>query len=84
MFIGLFNKGEPEGHGYYFLRDGTYFEGNIKNNMINDQNGLIKGNNIRYEGGIVNNLFHGEGKEEGEEYSFDGFYKKGIRIKGKL
>ena len=50
LFIGTFDQGVAKGKGYYFLSDGTYFEGSTKNNMINDKKGTILGPDIEYSG----------------------------------
>lgn len=84
LFIGMFSRGRPTGKGYYFLKDGTYFEGDVKNNMINDKKGVICAKGIKFTGEISNNILNGEGEEEGERYRFVGIYKDNRRFKGTL
>lgn len=55
LFVGMFDKGNAVGRGFYFLPDGTYFEGKILDNMINDDNAYIQKGEMTYRGSVMDN-----------------------------
>ena len=41
VFVGSFNAGVAEGLGHYVRTDGSYYQGKMRNNKANDDNGYF-------------------------------------------
>jgi hypothetical protein len=68
VYIGHFALGKAEGEGLFIFTDGSYFEGEMKNNVAETSKGHFRNANIKYNGGFRNNVFHGAGVEKGDEF----------------
>ena len=62
VFLGYFNHGKALGNGIYILKDGSYFEGELVDNIADCLNGVYYCASYTYQGSFKGNQFHGEGK----------------------
>ena len=63
QYIGNIIDGKKEGKGKLIYPDGTYYEGNFKNDLFNGK-GIFVNNNSIYNGDFLNGKKHGKGKIE--------------------
>ena len=63
VFVGKFSNGRADGPAHYLLPDGSFYRGQVKNNVAEDIDGYYESavEGIIYRGGVKNNLFEGEG-----------------------
>jgi hypothetical protein len=52
--------------------------------MLNCQKGTLETTKIKYIGGFKDNLFEGKGIFSSADIKFNGVYKKGKKVKGKI
>lgn len=50
VFVGSFKEGVADGVGYYVRTDGSYYQGKMRNNKANDDNGYFWSPNLEYKG----------------------------------
>ena len=63
QFIGDIIDGKKQGKGKLIFPDGSYYEGNFKDDLFNGTGILVKDNSI-YKGNFLNGKKHGKGKIE--------------------
>lgn len=66
------------------MKDGSYFQGIMKENFAQCDNGLFVSPTFEYTGGFQDNVFHGKGREKSipNNYSFEGVYDMGKKKSG--
>jgi hypothetical protein len=64
--------------------DGSYYEGEMSDNMAESISGHFKNESIEYNGGFHLNEFHGQGVEKGSGFEFTGEFENGKRKSGTL
>lgn len=84
VFIGEFYAGIADGLGHFVKADGSYYNGRLKSNMAEDDNGFYWSPQFEYQGSIKKNIIDGYGKETGENHTFSGEYLNGQKYKGVL
>jgi hypothetical protein len=84
VFIGEFRAGVANGRGHFVAKDGSYYHGNLRNNMANDTNGHYWTPKCEYKGNFVDNEIEGKGFERGKNSVFEGTYHKGKKVYGIL
>ena len=72
IYAGNFLKGRAEGPGACVFADGSYYEGEIVNNVAETTCGHFQNATFTYTGGFHLNDFHGHGCEKGHNYEFTG------------
>ena len=82
LFIGRFDKGKAEGPGIYIFKNGSYYDGEFKDNSAETTKGTFYSDELEYRGGFKNNTFHGHGVEKGKKHEFDGTYSNGKKVEG--
>ncbi len=58
--IGKFSKGLAQGESFFIYHNGSYYKGNMVDNMANDTKGFFYSVDMTYLGGFFNNSFHGQ------------------------
>ena len=82
--MGNFQKGSAEGPGLCVFADGSYYEGEMVNNVAETTCGHYQNATMQYHGGFHLNEFHGHGVEKGTHYHFTGQFEAGSRKLGTL
>ena len=75
-FIGNFVSGKANGPCFYAMSNGSFYQGLMKGNNADCENGEFSSKVFEYKGGFKDNLFHGKGTERTYQnnYSFEGIY----------
>ncbi len=74
-YNGNFIKNEFTGKGNLINKEGEYFKGNFEKGLLNG-NGIQKLlNGCTFEGNFINGIKSGFGKEESDEFTYEGEYK---------
>lgn len=76
--------GKAHGKGAFIFSNGSYYQGEFKNNLADGEKGKYKSKELQYEGEFKNNKFHGKGKEKGANHSYQGEYYQGNKTYGTL
>ena len=63
QYNGIIIDGKKEGKGKLIYPDGSFYEGNFKNDLFNGK-GIFVNNNWIYKGDFLNGKKHGKGKIE--------------------
>lgn len=84
FYIGQFDNGAADGHGFYITPSGDYYEGKFADDKAKDKHGKYVAGEVVYEGSFEDNTFNGEGVETGPDYSFKGVFEDGSRKNGVL
>ena len=82
--MGSFQNGSAEGPGTCVFADGSYYEGEMANNVAETTCGHFRNATIEYLGGFHLNEFHGQGVEKGTHHRFTGQFEAGSRKIGTL
>lgn len=62
FFIGNFVSGKAQGPCFYVMKDGSYYRGEMKDNVAECEKGEFVSKDFEYTGGFRDNMFHGKGK----------------------
>ena len=82
IFRGQVDKSKQKyGYGEHYFKTHVYF-GMFENDQPNGHGLAIKDDSSYYKGNFKDKLFHGFGKEYGENYSFEGEFENGARKHG--
>lgn len=61
MYVGHFQEGRAEGQGLCIFPDGSYYQGEMSNNLAESTSGHFFSPTLDYRGGFHLNQFHGHG-----------------------
>ena len=75
VFVGYFEQGKACGDGHFVSQNGNFYHGRMYDNKANDKAGSYWCPGFKYNGGVVDNEFEGQGEEVGDNYKFTGLYK---------
>jgi len=84
IYLGYFDHGKAQGKGVFIFPDGSYYNGEFARNEAETKNGIYESETLRYRGSFSRNTFDGEAEESGQDYTFHGLYRYGVRVKGVL